>query len=232
MRRQDGPRRLHIVTRLNGSRVHLTITDTGPGIPPEIREKVFEPFFTTKPAGEGTGLGLSLCRGIIEEHGGTIRVEGEPGQGTTLVIELPVSERSQAAAGVQLVEALPAVGPGRLLVVDDEPDIAGVLREILEQAGHRVDTVDDGAAALKLLGQHAYDLVLSDTKMPGLDGVTLYRELERRFPTLCRRFVFLTGDVLDRDKREFLESTGVPCLMKPFEVQEVRRLVHRILSTQ
>jgi signal transduction histidine kinase/CheY-like chemotaxis protein len=232
MRSQDGPRQLRIGTRLNGSRVHLTITDTGPGIPLGIREKVFEPFFTTKPAGEGTGLGLSLCHGIIEEHGGTITLESEPGRGATFLIELPVAERPASAAGVRPAEPLPAVGPGRLLVVDDEPDIAGVLREILEQAGHRVDTVDDGVAALKLLGQHAYDLVLSDTKMPGLDGVTLYREIERRFPALCGRFVFLTGDVLDRDKRKFLESTGVPCLVKPFEVQEVRRLVHRLLSTQ
>ena len=87
-----------------------------------------------------------------------------------------------------------------------------------------------GGMALELLAQRAYDLVISDTKMPGLDGVGLYREVERRFPSLRERIVFLTGDVLDPEKRAFIEGTGAPFLMKPFDVQEVRRVVHQVLA--
>jgi two-component system NtrC family sensor kinase len=232
MRRLPPPRRISLTTRLDGTRgrVRLTIADSGPGIPVDIRDKIFEPFFTTKPAGEGTGLGLSLCRGIIEDHGGTVTVDSSPGQGATFVIELPPSERTSAATAVQVPKSLPPVRPKRVLVVDDEPEIAGLLVEIVAAAGHHVDAVGDGAEALEQIGRHHYDLLLTDTKMPALDGEGLYRELEHRFPELCRRVVFLTGDVLDRSKREFLESTRAPFLMKPFDVVEVRRLVHRMLA--
>jgi len=232
MRRLPPPRRINVTTRLDRAqgRVRLTIADTGPGIPTDIRDKLFEPFFTTKPAGEGTGLGLSLCRGIIEDHGGTIAIDTAPGQGATFVIELPPAERTTGATAVQAAEALPPVSPKRILVVDDEPEIAGLLVEVVAAAGHHVDVVADGAAALEQVARHHYDLLLSDTRMPGLDGVGLYLELEHRFPALCRRIVFLTGDVLDRTKREFLESTGAPFLMKPFDIPEVRRLVHRMLA--
>jgi DNA-binding response OmpR family regulator len=115
-------------------------------------------------------------------------------------------------------------------VIDDEADIAELLTDILSAAGHRVDVAADGAAGLEQIARHPYDLVLTDTKMPVLDGVSLYHELERRYPHLCRRLVFLTGDVLDRHKREFLESIEAPCLTKPFDVPEVRRVVQRMLS--
>jgi two-component system NtrC family sensor kinase len=119
----------------------------------------------------------------------------------------------------------------RVLVVDDEQEIAALLVEIVAAAGHHVDVAGDGRAALEYLTQHHYDLVLSDTKMPQLDGVALYREIERRLPALRGRMVFLTGDVLDPAKREFLEGTGAPFLTKPFDVTDVRRLVHRMLAT-
>ncbi len=115
-------------------------------------------------------------------------------------------------------------------MIDDEPEIAQILSEILAQAGHQVDMAANGAEALTLLARSSYDLILSDTKVPVLDGAGFYRELKSRFPELCRRIIFLTGDVLDRAKQEFLESTGAPCLMKPFDVLEVRRLVHRVIA--
>jgi two-component system NtrC family sensor kinase len=232
MKRQRSVRRITVATGLDETRgrVRLTIADTGPGIPVEIVAKVFEPFFTTKPPGEGTGLGLALCRNIIEGHGGTISIDAPGGPGTRFVIELSPSERATAATPAPALEALPPVSPKRVLVVDDEPDIAGLLVEVVAAAGHRVDVATDGAAALDQVARHQYDLVLSDTKMPLLDGVQLYHELERRAPLLCGRIVFLTGDVLDRSKREFLESTGAPFLTKPFDVTEVRRLVHRMLA--
>ncbi len=232
MRKRAAPRGISLVTRLDTERrrVRVLVSDTGPGIPPELRAKIFEPFFTTKPAGEGTGLGLSLCRGIIEDHGGTIDIQSEPGRGATFVIELPVPERTTAPTIAQPAESLTPVGARHILVVDDEPEIVQMLTEILAQSGHQVDMASNGAEALEMLARGGYDLILSDTKMPVLDGAGFYRELKNQFSELCRRIIFLTGDVLDRAKREFLESTGAPVLMKPFDVPEVRRLVHRVIA--
>jgi len=209
---------------------HIEIADTGPGIPAEIRSRIFEPFFTTKPVGQGTGLGLSLCRGIIEDHGGTITVESEPGIGTRFEIALPVTVRPASAEMPSATDAAPPVGTKTILVVDDERDLAEILGEALGREGHRVEIAEDGADALRRLEQQAYDLVLSDTKMPVMDGVELFREIERRFPLLSKRVIFLTGDVLDAEKRRFLESSGAPFLIKPFDLGEVRRVVRRALA--
>jgi len=113
-------------------------------------------------------------------------------------------------------------------VVDDEVDIAAVLAEALAREGHTTEVATNGAMALSLLGQRAFDLVVSDTKMPVMDGEAFFAEAERRFPALQGRFIFLTGDVLSREKREFLERTGAPFLTKPCDLAEVRRLVQRL----
>src|SRR5436309_1454581 len=147
-----------------------------------------------------------------------------------LVIELPLVERATAEAARPAMETLPLVGARRVLVVDDEVEIAHMLKEILTTSGHEVDMAFDGAEGLDVLRHGRYDLILSDTKMPTLDGTGFYRQLTSEFPDLCHRIIFLTGDVLDRAKREFLESTGAPFLMKPFDVADVRRLVHRVLA--
>ena len=233
MRRMDTARRLVITTRFEREpdRVQLDIADSGPGIPAEIRARIFEPFFTTKPAGEGTGLGLSLCRNMLEEHGGTIAVQSEVGLGATFRIELPVVSRPiSAAPAARAPESLPPISGKAVLVVDDEPDIAATLAEALQGDGHQVEVAADGAKALEMLGRRAFDLIVTDTKMPVLDGERFYAELEQRFPKLCRRILFLTGDVLSGEKRAFLERTGAPHLLKPFDLREVRQLVHRMLA--
>ena len=231
MRQSPARRQISISTRSEPARqrLHLEITDSGPGIPTEIRAKIFEPFFTTKPPGQGTGLGLSLCRGILEEHGGGITVVSEPGQGTTFAITLPVVPRPAGTEEPDAAEAPVPVGSKAILVVDDEQELAEVLVEALGRDGHRVEIAPNGVDALRRLEQHAFDLVVSDTKMPVMDGVELFRELERRFPALRRRIIFVTGDVLDADRRQFLESSGAPFLTKPFDLTEVRNVVRRRL---
>jgi signal transduction histidine kinase len=229
MRRAAAARRIRLTTRLDRDRVWLEIADTGPGIPRELQAKIFEPFFTTKPAGQGTGLGLSLCRGIVEDHRGALTVESEPGGGATFRIDLPRLPRPAPAPEAVVPPAPVRIAPRRILVVDDEAEIAGVLAEALERVGHRVEVAANGAEALEILTARACDLVISDTKMPGLDGLDLYREVERRFPSLRERMIFVTGDVLDAEKLAFLERSGVPVLMKPFDVREVRHLVHQVL---
>jgi two-component system sensor histidine kinase/response regulator len=224
-------RMITITTRSDSAlrRVHIEIADTGPGISAEIRGRIFEPFFTTKPVGQGTGLGLSLCRGIVEEHGGTINLESEPGRGTKFDITLPVTVRPASTDTPSATDTAPPVGAKTILVVDDERDLGEILVKALEREGHRVEVAGDGADALRRLEQHGYDLVVSDTKMPVMDGVELFYEIERRFPRLSKRIILLTGDVLDPEKRRFLESSGAPFLTKPFDLGEVRRVVRRAL---
>ncbi len=232
MRGQPQPRRLTVATRYDGARkrVRIDVADTGPGIPDDVRAKVFEAFFTTKPLGEGTGLGLSLCRNIVEEHGGTLEVDSEPGQGATFAIEVPVGTPPGAAATRATTAPTASAGRKTVLIVDDEVEVVAVFAEMLERDGHTVDRAANGALALHMLGERSYDVVLTDTKMPVLDGAGFYEELGRRFPALVKRVIFLTGDVLSREKRDFLERSGAPFLMKPCDLNEVRRLIQQVLA--
>jgi CheY-like chemotaxis protein len=231
MRRQQKARRLRIAGRYDsaGGRVYLEIADSGPGIPPEARARIFEPFFTTKAVGEGTGLGLSLCRGIIEDHGGTMDVAATSEEGTTFVIALPAAIPANTPVAASPSAPSAPVPRGRVLVVDDEPAVADVISEALRRAGHQVDSASNGAEALGALALQRYDLVVSDTKMPVLDGEGFYAELIRRFPELRRRVIFLTGDVLSREKRDFLQQAGTPFLTKPCDLVEMRELVARVM---
>ena len=231
MRRQSGPRAITIRARHDAERgqIRIEVGDTGPGIAPDVRAKIFEPFFTTKPVGEGTGLGLSLCRGIVEEHRGTIAVESEPGRGTTFVIDLPVLAPPHAAMAVE-DDTLPPLRPGNVLVIDDEAEIGAVVAEALGHDGHRADVATNGRMGLEMLAKHPYDAIVCDTKMAVLDGESFFEELGRRFPTLQRRVIFHTGDMLSREKRAFLERTGRPVLAKPCDLGELRRLVRRVLA--
>src|SRR2546422_1861345 len=126
--------------------------------------------------------------------------------------------------------SLPPLAPQRVLVVDDEVGVAEALAEMLGRDGHTVDVANDGARALELLGTGTYDVIVSDTRMPVLDGEAFYAELERRFPALCRRFIFLTGDVLNSDKRAVLARIGAPFLTKPCDLDEVRGLIRRVVG--
>jgi len=114
-------------------------------------------------------------------------------------------------------------------VVDDEPEVAGLLAEIVRLEGHTVETAVNGAEALEKIDQQTYDLILTDTKMPILDGQGFYQEVGRRHPELLRRIVFVSGDVLDADKRAFLEETGASTLAKPFDLEDVRQVIRRLL---
>jgi PAS domain S-box-containing protein len=234
MRETPLPRRLTIATGVTagGSRLWLEVRDTGPGIAPEVCARIFEPFFTTKPPGVGTGLGLSLCQGIVAAHGGAISVVPREESGAVFRVELPVQAPEAAVVQVSQGIVQPMVRGKRILVVDDEPGISGVLAEVLQLDGHVVETVANGEAALAKLQEQPYDVIVSDIRMPELDGPGLYWEMERRDPSLLQRVVFLTGDTLSAGTREFLEQTGVPCLSKPFALSDVREIVQRILQAQ
>jgi PAS domain S-box-containing protein len=234
LREVPPPRRVTITTRVTPARdrVVIEVSDNGPGIPADLQPRIFESFFTTKAPGEGTGLGLALCKGILEGHGGTLAVESESGRGTLFRLDLPVGA---ATAGAGEVDAAPAATPvaahgTSILVVDDEGQVAEMVAELLRGEGHRVQTAADGIEALEKLEHASFDLVVSDLRMPRLDGPGLLREARRDHPALAKRFVFMTGDVLAAGTREFLESTQLPFITKPLASQEVLRAVNQALG--
>src|SRR5262245_23088230 len=231
LRQASPPLQVTLTTQVDPAhtRVTLEVTDTGPGISPDIQTRIFDPFFTTKPPGMGTGLGLSLCQGIIEGHGGTIWVTSVPGQGTTFRVELPV-------AGVPAMAALPAeqtaaapLPPLAILLVDDEVSIARALARLLHRDGHTVETAANGRQALAKLQERSYDLIMSDWRMPELDGPSFYRALEQHYPHLCQRTIVLTGDTLSPEIHAFFTAYDVPRLIKPVTMAAVRRTIAQTL---
>ncbi len=223
------------------ARVWLRVTDSGPGVPEALREKVFEPFFTTKAEGLGTGIGLSVSRGIVREHGGDLLLEPPmAGRGASFLLVLPL-EGSTASAGADPSPAAgddalaagtaPAPEAARVLVVDDEADVADLVRTVLEGAGHEVATADSGQVALAMLEAARFDAIVSDLRMPDMDGAGLWRAIREHHPALARRVLFLTGDTLSAGTRQFLDETGCLRLDKPFTRDDLLTLVGRTLHT-
>jgi two-component system NtrC family sensor kinase len=218
--------RLRVRTEAAHDRVRVTFQDNGPGISEENLKKIFDPFFTTKEAGKGTGLGLSLSYGIVQEHGGTIRAESKPGTGATFVIELPAHVGATATPKDDgkdtRANAAPQGAGKRVLVIDDEEAILDFVAEVLSADGFQVDTARDGDAALRQLRRQRYDLALCDWKMPGLNGQRLFERVQSDDPATARRFVFMTGDVINRQAEAFLKEHGKVCLPKPFSIADFR----------
>jgi signal transduction histidine kinase len=219
---------IRISTGSTGQRVWIRFQDDGPGISAENLAKIFNPFFTTKPVGKGTGLGLSLSYGIIQEHGGSIRAESKLGQGTVFIIELPLTADAGSTAPDAAAAASAPLPSGRgksVLVVDDEPDILELIRQTLEKRGYKIQTASDGRVALDHLSRNKYDLIISDWKMPGVNGQQLYQSLLQNDPNSARRMIFMTGDVLSEKTEQYLSEQGKTCLTKPFSLVEFQRIV-------
>jgi len=174
-----------------GRYIRLTVTDTGTGMTPEILKRVAEPFFTTKPLGRGTGLGLAMARGFIEQSGGALLIESEAGSGTQVHLWLPVAEVQIRGSDRKEITALRGQA-ARLMLVDDEPLVRETLAGHLQYAGFSVIAVESAEAALAALDAgETIDLLITDLSMPGMNGVALMREVNRRLPQLPS--VLLTG---------------------------------------
>ncbi len=226
---------IHITTGTVGSNVRIIVQDNGPGIPKEILPRIFNPFFTTKGIGKGTGLGLSLCYSIVKEHGGSITPASRHGEGATFTIELPVVETSgtaaEAPAPVKVEKPDPREGAGRrILIIDDEEHILKLMREDLGHHGYEVMVAAHGEAGLSELKKTRFDVTFCDWKMPGLNGRQVYERLRTTNPQLARRMVFITGDVINDQMRQFLETEKLPCLTKPFALPDLRAAIKTVIK--
>lgn len=223
-----GARRLRVITG-HGSTpgtVVIELADNGRGIPAEHRRRVFEPFFTTKPQGVGTGLGLSFSLGVAEAHGGSLELS-EASSGATFRVTLPASSAPPlAAATVKPDNKYPAHGAA--LIVDDEAEISETLAELLQKQGWQVEVASSGAEAQRLIAMTDYDLILSDLRMPGVDGLALQRWIAANKPHLLDRLGFVTGDTMGQSTMRFLSTSGQPTLEKPFTPQSLSDFVLRI----
>jgi len=235
-----GKREAILTVRSRGEKgtIHLEIADTGPGIAAGNLNRIFDPFFTTKEVGQGTGLGLSICYGIIQEHRGRIWAESREGEGTRFHLQIPVQEEGATAreplsvpAGALEEPLAETAGPARILLVDDEASILDILCDVLRLDGHQIETALNGRLALRKLQQQAFDVVISDLRMPGMSGQELFEQMKELNADLPGRIIFTTGDTASQDTQGFLQRSGSPCLQKPFDLNEVRRLVHEILSS-
>jgi CheY-like chemotaxis protein len=214
-----------------GEFVHLSVTDTGPGIPPEILEHLFEPFHTTKPAGSGTGLGLSVIYGAVKQASGWITAESTEGVGATFDIYLPrcLEESIQSVTP----SPLPVnTGSGTVLVVEDEPIVCAVAQALLSRSGYTVLTAPDGASALNVLRDHpvGIGLILLDMTMPGMatgEVVQAIRALDPTVPILLNSGYTSNGVV----KQMLAEDSVQGFLGKPYDLNQllanVQRLLHR-----
>ena len=209
-------------TRLKEGRyLCISVVDTGIGMSDAIRKQVREPFFTTKEVGQGTGLGLSACEGIIRRHGGELVIESEEGVGTQVHVYVPYSEIHQTATAQPQVQATAHNGTYSVLVIDDEKMGVEVVETILSDHGHSVFCETSPRRALSYFEQHSadIDLVLLDMTMPELNGTEVFRELRRIDP--AQRIVIFSGHSPDGAVNALLEQGNAGFLQKPFSVEQI-----------
>jgi two-component system cell cycle sensor histidine kinase/response regulator CckA len=225
--------------------VRIDISDTGTGIPAEIRDKIFEPFFSTKEVGKGTGLGLSTVYGIVKQTGGFIYVDSEEGKGTTFHIFLPRHHpereaQSEAHAGNGAVKETQAdakpradlTGQGTILLVEDEEGLRSLNARGLRSRGYSVIEASNGVEAIEALEQEngAVDLVVSDVVMPEMDGPTLLKEMRERNPEL--KIIFVSGYAEDAFEKSLPENQQFAFLPKPFTLSQLVAAVKETMIPQ
>jgi signal transduction histidine kinase/ActR/RegA family two-component response regulator len=213
------------------SQDHILVefADDGPGIPVDFLEMIFEPFFTTHEIEHGLGLGLTMCRNLAREQGGHIYARSEHGQGATFVVDLPRS-RPAAVTQLQVMAPHPHTAPIRVLIVEDEEEVALLLSRLLSVKNCQPEVVSSAEEGLERLAQEEYDLVLSDLAMSGIGGKGLYEHLKSTNSPLLSRLVFFTGDSVSPEAAALLEESGAPLFQKPFEIVELERAVEQALA--
>ncbi|MEX2446844.1 MAG: ATP-binding protein [Dehalococcoidia bacterium] len=233
---QPGGGEIVVTTSAGPDYVRVSIADSGPGVPEAMRVRIFEPFFTTHEVGGGQGMGLATVYGAVTDHGGRIWVEEAPSGGAQFVIELPLRAPTPYAAekdpteGAEQPAGAASIERAHILVVDDEAPIRALTTEILAAAGYHVATAASGEEALTRLEHEEFDLVLTDMRMPGMDGGALYDHVREHWPHLLPRLLFVTGDVDGERTSRRLSRSDVRYLEKPFDTRALLRAIRSRLD--
>ena len=211
----------------SGSYVRLTVADNGCGMSPEVVERAFEPFFTTKPQGEGTGLGLAVSWGVVQQHGGFIHCASEVGAGTTFEIYLPIVEELAPRAAAPDENSAPG-GTERILFADDQPYLLDIVARVLSRAGYSVVAVANGAAAVAAAARESFDLHVLDAIMPVMSGREACERIRAARPEA--QFLFISGFSGAALPVSFLAELGIRVLPKPFDAVTLLREVRATLD--
>ena len=212
-----------------GRYIRITVADTGCGIASEIQDRVFDPFFTAKKQGEGTGMGLAMVYGIVQNHEGSIDLDSEEGRGTRLKVYLPLTVGSPAiAAAPEKIE--PIRGNGRILVVDDEEVVRRLIDDLLTDLGYEVVTVDDGVEAVEYYKKFSkeIDLAIIDMIMPRMGGHECFRAFKEIDPKV--RAILITGYSRDGAAQEILDEGMLGFAQKPFQGGQLSEVVASALA--
>jgi PAS domain S-box-containing protein len=234
MKLAHGRGTLVVETECVDDTIMISFKDDGGGIPKENINRIFDPFFTTRRIGEGTGLGLSVCHGIIEEHNGKIYARSQQGKGATFIVELPITIETKPTE-------MPSVArqefrqvrahKSDILVIDDETSVLQFVERLLTDKGHHVDVVDNAKDAIEFFSSKSYDLILMDVLMPDMSGVELYKKFQQMDKSARSRVLFMTGDVLGTTNRAVITQTRAHCIEKPFDpdalVAKIDEVIHQ-----
>lgn len=222
---------IRVETRADEDRVIVEITNSGPGIRPDVAKRIFDPFATFGAVGVGSGLGLSIAHSLVQDIGGEIVVETSPLLGTTFRVSLPAvregREPQPSISSSLSMTALAAPGPIRLLLIDDEPLMVTALRRALGD-GHEITSVPCGRNAIEELSRdRTYELIICDLMMPDMTGMDVHDWLEAQHPGLEQRMVFITGGSFEPSAQAFLARVPNPRFEKPIDLGKLRALVKR-----
>lgn len=229
MSADQGKGALSIQTTSNDGAVIIRIRDTGPGIPVSVQKKLFQPFCTTKA--DGSGLGLNISQKIIREHGGNITFENLPKRGCVFSICLPLAEPDFPEFEPVLKSADKALQALNIMVVDDEAVILDLQYHLLSQLGHKATLFKSASEALAALDHHHFDLILSDMKMPRMNGKQFYAHLEKHHPHMIKKIIFVTGDTLSKTNTAFYKMQHLNLLYKPFILKQLEETIQQALDS-
>lgn len=233
---RKGPGEIRMSTHAAENRVVIRIADNGPGFTGETLDRIFDPFFTTKPGGEGTGLGLSLSYGFMQEHGGTLNARNLDSGGAEFEISLPTiaslerSEKGDETADQELQPAFEG-GKKKVLIVDDEEQVGHLIENLLAPQGIKVIKAISGCDCIHALQESEVDLILLDIRLPDIDGLKLKDAIVRQWPCYGNRVLLLTGDTID--ERVYANATSKDdmdeVITKPFNIHALKSRIFNSL---